>query len=192
MRVCRTDVRRVFVDTSVLFPFSVMDLFLALTETGLHQVLWTDELLAEWERVIVREHQRSATSAASVTAAIREAFDDLRLDPRTYRHLVDTMPGPDADDHVHSAAAVAAKVDALVTNDSRGFPVEPLARLGVRVLDPDTYLGELYAQFPEDVLNTIVELARTKKRPPMRPLDILGSLQRAGLSRFPATVRAVL
>ena len=43
--------RRVFVDTSVLFPFSVMDLLLALTETRLYQVLWTDELLAEWDRV---------------------------------------------------------------------------------------------------------------------------------------------
>lgn len=44
-------------------------------------VVWTDELLDEWERVIVREHQRSAASAASIGAAIREAFDDLRIDP---------------------------------------------------------------------------------------------------------------
>ena len=34
-----------------LFPFPVMDLLLALTETRLHQLLWTDELLAEWDRV---------------------------------------------------------------------------------------------------------------------------------------------
>lgn len=184
--------RRVFVDTSVLFPFSVMDLFLALTETGLHQVLWTDELLAEWERVIVREHQRGATSAASITAAIREAFHDLRIDPTTYRHLIETMPGPDQDDHVHSAAAAAAQVDALVTNDVQGFPVAPLAQLGVRVVDPDTYLEELYAAFPDDVLRTVIELARSKQRPPMRPLDIVDALQRAGLSRFSATVRADL
>jgi hypothetical protein len=47
-------------------------------------VLWTDELLAEWERVIVREHQRSAANAASITAAICDAFDDLRITrPRT-------------------------------------------------------------------------------------------------------------
>lgn len=52
-----------FVDTSVLFPFSVMDLFLALTENGIHEVLWTDELLDEWERVIVLKHRRSPESA---------------------------------------------------------------------------------------------------------------------------------
>lgn len=184
--------RRIFVDTSVLFPFSVMDLLLALTETGLHHMLWTDELLDEWERVIVREHQRSATSAASVTAAIREAFDDLRVEPSTYRHLIDTMPGPDPDDHVHSAAAVAARVDALLTNDAKGFPDHALAALGVRVTDPDTYLEELYAEFPQDVLNTVIELARSKTRPPMTAADILDALQRAGLTRFPTAVRSNL
>jgi predicted nucleic acid-binding protein len=175
-----------------LFPFSVMDLFLALTENGLLQVLWTDELLDEWERVIVREDQRSAASAASVTAAIRVAFDDLRIDPMTYRHLVDTMPGPDPDDHAHSAAAVAANVDALITRDVRGFPIEELAHLGVGVVDPDTYLEELYAEFPRDIVATIADLARSKTRPPMTTSDVLDALERAGLVRFPATVSADL
>ncbi len=40
-------VARVFVDTNVLFPFSVMDLMLALTEDGIHDVVWTDALLDE-------------------------------------------------------------------------------------------------------------------------------------------------
>jgi hypothetical protein len=37
---------RVFVDTNVLFPFSVMDLMLALTEDGVHDVMWTQALPA--------------------------------------------------------------------------------------------------------------------------------------------------
>ena len=39
--------RRVYVDTSVLFPFSVMDLVLALAEDSVHHVRWTDGLLDE-------------------------------------------------------------------------------------------------------------------------------------------------
>lgn len=46
---------RVFIDTSVLFPFSILDLMLALTEDSVHEVIWSQALLAEWERVIVRE-----------------------------------------------------------------------------------------------------------------------------------------
>ena len=128
--------RRVFVDTSVLFPFSVMDLFLALAEDSIHHVLWTDELLDEWERVIVREHQRTPESAAAVTSAIRQFFDDARIDPDLYRHSVDQMPGPDHDDHVHSAAAIAAGADALITWDKAGFPSKKLAALGLRWWTP--------------------------------------------------------
>lgn len=69
---------RVFVDTNVLFPFSVMDLMLALTEDAVHEVIWTETLLAEWARVIVRRHHRSAESAASITSAIREFFPESR------------------------------------------------------------------------------------------------------------------
>jgi hypothetical protein len=49
-----------------------MDLLLALTENSIHEALWTDELLDEWERVIVREHARTPANAAAVTGAIRE------------------------------------------------------------------------------------------------------------------------
>lgn len=33
-----------FADTNVLFPFCVMDLLLALTEDGVHELIWTDAL----------------------------------------------------------------------------------------------------------------------------------------------------
>lgn len=57
---------RIFVDTNVLFPFSLMDLMLALTEDSIHEVMWTDRLLNEWERVIVQEHQRTPQAARSI------------------------------------------------------------------------------------------------------------------------------
>lgn len=118
-------VRRVLVDTSVLFPFSVMDLMLALSEDAVHQVLWTDDLLDEWERVVVREQRRSAEAAASVTAAVRKFFADCHIDRSSYEHLVDQMPGADPDDHPHMAAAAAARVDALVTANLADFPEAP-------------------------------------------------------------------
>lgn len=43
---------RIFADTNVLFPFSVMDLLLAASEDSLHELSWTDTILDEWEDVI--------------------------------------------------------------------------------------------------------------------------------------------
>jgi hypothetical protein len=95
---------RVFVDANELFPFSVMDLVLSLAEDLLVDFVWTDELLDEWERVIVREGRRSPETARSVTEAVRRFFGSTRIGPETYRSLVGSVPGPDPDDRAHTAA----------------------------------------------------------------------------------------
>jgi len=184
--------RRVLVDTSVLFPFSVMDLFLALTEDGVHEMLWTDDLLDEWERVIVRERRRTPETAASVTAAIREFFTDGHIERSAYEHLIDQMPGDDLDDHPHMAAAVASGADALVTANLGDFPEEPLAALGVLVVGPDSYLCELLAEHPEEIVATVVRMASEKTRPPRSPRELLAGLRGAGLRTFPNRVAALL
>jgi hypothetical protein len=59
---------RVLADTNVLFPFSLMDLMLALSQDRIHTLLWSEHLLDEWERVIVREQRRSPQAAAAIAA----------------------------------------------------------------------------------------------------------------------------
>jgi predicted nucleic acid-binding protein len=185
-------VARVFVDTNVLFPFSVMDLLLALTEDGVHDVLWTDMLLHEWEEVIVRHGHRSAESAARITAAIREYFPDSRVPTSSYAHLVDTMPSNDPDDRHHIAAAVAGHAEVILTWNRADFPTEPLAALGLRVADPDQYLQELLAELPNEVLATVIRLAGEKRRPPRTARDLAETLSNAGVPTFAATLRKLL
>jgi predicted nucleic acid-binding protein len=182
-------VARVFVDTNVLFPFSVMDLMLALTEDGVHDVLWTDALLDEWERVIVREQRRSADAASRITAAIRDFFADSQIPENAYAHLVDDMPSSDPDDRNHIAAAVAGNADVIITWNRVDFPAEPLADLGVRVSDPDEYLLALLAEVPDEVVATVVRLAGEKRRPPMTVLDLIENLATAGVPAFAAALR---
>jgi hypothetical protein len=57
-----------------------MDVLLTLCEDRLFRWVWTDELLDEWEAVIVREHQRTLASARSVTDAVRTHFAAGRID----------------------------------------------------------------------------------------------------------------
>lgn len=127
---------RVFADTNVLFPFSVMDLLLALSDGGLHEVIWTDALLDEWEDFIVREHKRTPESAASITGAIREFFEDTKVERSEYKHLVGEMPGTDVDDHEHMAAAVAREPCTILTRNRKHFPSKPLADRGAASLIP--------------------------------------------------------
>jgi predicted nucleic acid-binding protein len=183
---------RVFVDTNVLFPFSVMDVMLALTEDSVHEVLWTQALLAEWERVIVREQRRPAASAAAITAAIREYFADSEVFESAYTHLVARMPGDDPDDRVHMAAAVAGNAETIVTWNQADFPAEPLAAHGIRVCTPDEYLSGLLDAWPDEVLSTVVRLAGEKRRPPMTPADLANLLTKSGVPAFAERLQALL
>jgi predicted nucleic acid-binding protein len=175
---------RVLVDTNVLFPFSVMDLMLALTEDSIHEIVWSERLLAEWERVIVREGKRSADSAATVTKAVRRFFADCEIETAAYQHLVDEMPGDDPDDRHHAAAAVAAGAAALITWNLADFPADALIEHGLRVVDPDSYLCGLYRELPHEMVETVARLAGEKRNPPVTISDAIARLAKAGLPVF--------
>lgn len=183
---------RVFADTNVLFPFSVMDLMLALTEDDVHEVIWTEKLLSEWQHVIVREQRRSAESAATITAAIREFFADSQVPEDSYRHLIETMPGSDPDDHHHMAAALAGGARVIVTWNQDDFPAADLAARGLEVIDPDSYLLRLLRRFPREVTDTVTRLAGEKQRPPKTAHDLAHDLSRAGVPRFSARLDRLL
>lgn len=180
----RPHLERVYVDANELFPFTVMDVLLALAEDLVIEFVWTDELLDEWQRVVVRDGGRSTESAAAIACAVRVFFADGRIDPVTYRPLTESTPGRDVDDRVHTAAAIAAGATVLVTRNRKDFPVEHLAAYGVDVLTADDYLTRLLRRRPVAVTETVRRLAGEKRRPPRTPCDLVTALARAGTPRF--------
>jgi hypothetical protein len=175
---------RVYVDANELFPFAVMDILLALAEDLIIDFVWSEELLDEWERVIVREGKRSPESARSVTTAVRSYFASGRIDPAQYRDDVPDTPGPDPDDRVHTAAAIAGRATVLLTKNRRDFPVEHLRKNGVTLTDADTYLRDLFRRRPADVTGCVRRLSAEKNDPPRTPCDLVEGLRNAGSSGF--------
>jgi hypothetical protein len=82
-------------------------LLLALSEDGVHEVIWTDGLLDGWEEVMVREQHRAPGTAAAVAAAIRDCFADSKVERAGYEGRLAQTLGEDVDDQAHMAAAVA-------------------------------------------------------------------------------------
>jgi len=180
---------RILADTNVLFSFSLMDLMLALSEDEVHVMVWSDRLLDEWERVVVREQRRSPQGAVSITKAIREYFPENYIPEDSYQHLVAQLSGPDPDDLHHIAAAVAGGASTLVTWSLADFPAATTGPLGITVTDPDTYLCSLLERTSIEVVATVRRLASEKRRPPMSPVDITNALARAGVPVFAERAR---
>lgn len=125
---------RVFPDTNVLYPISVADLTLRLGDIGLHEVLWSEDLLTEVERVLVERKGLTSEQSAYFCECIREAFPEGEIVRADYADLIATRTGPDPDDHVHSAAAVAGGATVLLSSDASGFPKRDLG--AVRRISP--------------------------------------------------------
>jgi predicted nucleic acid-binding protein len=161
-----------------------MDLVLALAEDLVVDFVWSDELLAEWERVIVRDGGRTKASARAVVNAVMTFFASGRIDPSAHRSHIDETPEPDRDDRAHIAASVGGKATVLLTKNVRDFPADYLASHGVRLMTADTFRTDLLRRRPSDVTATVRRLAAEKRRPPRTPCDLVQALGRAGASVF--------
>lgn len=180
---------RVFIDTSELYPFSVMDVLLTMSENFLFTWVWTDELLDEWERVIVEDRQRTVESARSVTDAVRSWFAMSRLDPAHYRSRVSDDLSPDPGDRIHVAACLDGRADVLLTRNLKDFPVEMLAFRGVRVMTADDFLVDLLRRRPSAVQEAFVATASARRRPHLDACELVDRVDRAGTPRFAARMR---
>ena len=184
--------QRVFVDTNELFPFTIMDTLLSLAEERIFSWVWTDELIDEWERVIVREQRRSTDSAAAIVKVVRTFFANERLEPSKYLPLMDESLSPDPDDRVHAAACLSGEVDVLVTRNHRDFPLDRLTEARVAVMSSDDYLVSLLGKKQRAVVEAVGLTASRKRNPPKTPCELVADLRQAGAPKFASRLMPLL
>ena len=174
---------RVFADTATLYPISLANLVLRLAELGMYDLLWSDHLLREVERVLVEYKGLTTERARYFCECISNAFPDGRVAPQEYLPLVATRTGPDPDDHVHSAAAVAGKATVMLSADKAGYPATDISPARRRNLD--AFLTDLLRRYPHDVVGVIDAMAGAL-RVPLTRAQILDRLAAGGIPGFAA------
>jgi hypothetical protein len=107
---------------------SLMDMILTLDRVDAHRFIWSETLLAEWRRVVLRARPDGTARVDSLIAAIRTAFAATCVREEAFMPLVPTLSGPDPDDILHMAAAIAGNATILTTNNLRFRDREGLGR----------------------------------------------------------------
>lgn len=174
---------RVFLDTNVLFPSALRDTLLRAAETGLVQVYWSEDVLKELERNLVRTGRHDADGAARLIRTMRRAFSTAEV--RGYQHLIPSMPNHPKDRHVVAAAQVAG-AQVIVTNNLADFRTLPP---GMEAQDADTFLQGLFDLNPEVLVGVLTQQAADKGNPPLTLDQLLGGLARS-VPGFISEVRA--
>ena len=179
---------KVVLDANVLYPFSLRDTLLRLAERELYVHVWSEQILTEMERNLVKHKRKTRKSAARMKAQMKDAFEEAMVDAAAINALVPAMTNHPGDRHV-LATAIVADAEGIVSFNRKHFPDRALKPFNRTLLHPDDFLCDLYDRYPAIVASVIIEQAAHLRNPPVSVEEILGMLDRGGVKNFVACLR---
>ncbi len=178
-------------DANVLHPAGLRDLLIRLGQTGLFRARWTEEVLDEMVRSILR---RRPDLNEQRLARTRELMCDAVPDCLVtgYEPLVDGLTLPDPDDRHVLAAAIRCSAQVIVTSNLSDFPQSALEPFNIEAQSPDQFVLDLVDLAPGRVASVVQEQSSALRNPERTVEDLLDTLSDNGLPRAVAALRASL
>jgi predicted nucleic acid-binding protein len=147
--------KRVLLTAKVLHPYALRDILFRLGDVGMIVPYWTPAILTELRQNILAENPDLRRSELDqLIRLMRDIFPDA--DILEYESELERLPNRlDSRDVV--AAALAVRVDAIVTPDRRRFAPELYGYAGIAVLTPDMLLCQCLGEDFELVTQVLNE-----------------------------------
>ena len=156
----------------MLYPFTLRDTLLRCAERYLYQPYWSDQILDEATRNLVKNTTMSQAQADHLMSAMNKAFPSATV--ADYSDLEAAMRNDPKDRHV-AAAALKAGARVIVSANISDFQELPD---GFEVQTPDEFLGHLYDLDPNLMVEIIREQAADLKNPPRTPEEVATALSK--------------
>lgn len=125
-------------DANVLYPQLVRDTLLSLAVERLYHARWSAAIHAEWTRNRAKGRPEIAAKLPLVVERMNASVPDCLV--TNYERLADSIELPDPDARHIVAAAIVGHAGAIVTFNTKDFPVAVLAPYGIEVQHPDEFL----------------------------------------------------
>lgn len=144
----------VVLDACVLAPMPLADTLLRLAEEpSLYRIVWTEELLQEIGGTLTKLGRTTAQVERRLKF-MRDYFPEAMY--MLTREIVDAIPClPDANDRHVVAAAILGHANAIVTANTKDFPIECLSKYDLVCQTPDEFLIHQYHLNPGVVLEKL-------------------------------------
>ncbi len=142
-------------DACVLVPMALCDLLLRLAEEpAMYRPVWSEQILAEMSKALRTKLGRSAEEVAWRREKMDESFPEAMVRvPSELLKAVECIPDPN-DRHV-LAAAIMARSNVIVTQNTKHFPSDCLEKFGVLCQTADHFLIHQYHLSPQLVLDKL-------------------------------------
>jgi predicted nucleic acid-binding protein len=149
----------VVLDACVLVPMALCDLLSRLAEEpAMYRPLWSEQILTEMARALKTKLHRSSEAAAWRRQQMKEAFPEAMVTvPSALLKAVECIP--DKNDRHVLAAAIIARANAIVTQNTRHFPKDCCEKYGVLCQTPEDFLIDQYRLHRQLVLDKLDDQA---------------------------------
>ncbi|MGC8513198.1 MAG: PIN domain-containing protein [Acidimicrobiales bacterium] len=149
-------------DACVLYPVGVRDLLLSIAERGVYMPYWTDQILGEMERNVIKDGRASSEAVAAMRELMNAAFPAATI--KGYESLIPSMTNDQKDRHV-LAAAVRGNIGLIVTNNTRDFPATACEPYEIEVQTADEFLSYALDHDPPAVICAVWSMSKKADRP---------------------------
>jgi predicted nucleic acid-binding protein len=164
----------VILDANVLVPANLCDLLLRTAIAGLYHAYWSDDILEEVGRVLVRlgvDEERARRRIATMKAIPAVTV------VTGYQALIPVMPCAEGDRHVQ-AAALLAGAELIVTNNLADFPPSALSQYNMQAKIADEFLLDCFVLDPSLLADVVRRQAADLQHPPMTMDEVLAGLEK--------------
>lgn len=177
----------VVLDANLLYPFQLRNLLVQFGVDGVIAPRWTARIHEEWIGNLVATGRAPLDRLQRTRDLMNRALPDAEVQGWE-RHMEGLVLPDPADRHV-LAAALAAGAETILTMNLRDFPASALAALGVKAVDPDSFLCEMNDADPE-LLRASTKAARANlSRSTPSLIDYFDALERQGLAALTRRLR---
>lgn len=154
----------VIYDACVLYPAPLRDLLLRIATIGIVRARWSDTILDECFRNILKNRPDLQPGALDRTRALmKQAVPDCLVSG--FEPLIPSLTLPDADDRHVLAAAIRAGAQAIITFNLSDFPAEELDKFGVEAKHPDDFVLDTLDLAPGAVICCRRRAGRSPQEP---------------------------
>jgi predicted nucleic acid-binding protein len=178
-----------FIDANVFFGARLRSLLLELAMTGLFRACWSEDVHREWMEAVANRRGIDVSALERTRRAMDRAVPDCLVTGYADQIARYTLPDP-GDRHV-LAAAVAGGADVIVTFNEMDFPTEELAKYGIQRVHPDDFILDIHSLSVSLFVEAVAGDLAHYKQPPIAFDDYVADLERAGIPKTAAQIRAL-
>lgn len=126
-------------DACVLYPFEIRDVLMTAALTRCFTLFWTEAILDECTRNLIADGRATEENMKVMKDGMNKVYPYANIPLADYESLIPVMTNDSKDRHV-LAAAVARKVDVIVTVNLKDFKTEALEPYGIEAQHPDVFV----------------------------------------------------